>query len=243
MNSNEKDCSGTLFLTSLILAVSIPISIIVGNRFYPRYRWDHDPIFQTGSLEQYQQSATQYGLYYYVPIFSIIESTIALIIGPSQAVSLIFSSSVLIGVMAGLFALLRRLDRKLLTGIIGAFFLISIPSLSFTGRMFPLLYAILYILLILLRYESPRASVVSLWIVALPMIFVHPSGFVAIVALLLPLALLGINNWPSKGWNTRKITLSIISTIFVAMSHDITIQDTKSLPMLGRFQPPYQQRC
>lgn len=212
MNSSEKDRSRTLLLTAMILAVSIPIAVLAGNNFYPRV---DELITQTGNIEPYQHGAMKSGLYYYIPIEPLIHGMVVLVTGQTIIVPLIYKSFFLLAMATGIFSLLRRLSHNSITGIIGAFFCLSIPSLSFTGRTMSLTYAIFYILLTLLLYKSPRPSVTGLWIVSVPMIFMHPSGFVSIIAILLPLAVLGVNNWPSKGKSSRRIRLSVLTTIVV----------------------------
>jgi hypothetical protein len=213
MNSNEKGCHRTLFLTAMILALSVPIAISAGNNFYPRS--SGQLILETGSIEAYQRGALESGLYYYIPIETLISSAVTLVTGQTIIVPLIYKSFFLLAMVIGLFSLLRRLSHNSITGIVGVFFCLSIPSLSFIGRMWPLTYAIFYILLTLLLYKSPRASVTGLWIVSLPMIFAHPSGFVAVITVLLPLALLGIRNWPTKESSSHRMRLSVLTTIFV----------------------------
>jgi hypothetical protein len=51
------------------------------------------------------------------------------------------------------------------------------------------------------------------------MVFAHPSGFMAIVALLLPLAFLGIKGWRIERENNRRIMLPLLTTIVVAFTY------------------------
>jgi len=218
VNSSERDSQRVLFLTALILAVSIPITVIAGNNFYPM-GFEREPILQTGSLEAYQLGAMEENLYYYIPIEPLLGVPVALITGQTIITPLIYRTSLLLGMALGLLSLSRRLSHNPVTGIIAVFFFISIPSLSFIGRMLSLPYAIFCILFTIHLYKSPRASVIGLWIVSLPMIFAHPSGFVAVITVLLSLALMGINNWPYKGRSSRRIRLTTVTIIVLASTY------------------------
>jgi len=219
VNSSEKVFPRILFLTVLILAFSVLVAVFVGNDFYPFRGFEREPILQAGSIEAYQYGSMKEGLYYYIPIDTLIGGSVALITGQTIITPLLYKSFLLIGVIMGLISLLRRMSHNTVTGIIGAFFFISIPSLTFIGRTSGLAFGVFYIFITLLLYESPRATVISLFIVTLPMIFSYPSGFVIIIAILLPLALLGINNWPKQGTSSRRIRLSVLTMIVVTFTY------------------------
>lgn len=217
--SNKKDQSRILFLTALILAISVPTAVILGNHFYPYNSFGSEPILQTGNIEAYQTGAMESGLYRYIPIETLIEASVALVIGQTIIAPYIVTTFFMIAVVTGLFSLLRRLSHNSLAAIIGVFFCLSIPALSLFGRLWPLTYAVFYILFALLLYKSSRASVIGLWIVSLPMIFAHPSGFIAVIVVLLPLALLSIRNWPDRGQSSSKIRLPVVTLIVVAFAY------------------------
>lgn len=219
MNPNKKSSQGILFLTAIILAVSVPTAIIVGNNFYPFNSFGSESILQTGNIQAYQSSAMAAGDYYYIPIETLLECSVALVTGQAIIAPFVYVVAFLVAAVAGIFILLRRLSHSALTGIIGVFFLMSIPSLTILGRMPAIVYVIFYILFMLMIFESHHASVICLWIVSLPMIFMHPSGLVAVIALLLPLAILGIKNWPGKGMNSRRMRLSILTTVIIALAY------------------------
>jgi hypothetical protein len=213
-----RDTGKILLLTGVLLAVSIPTAIFVGNHFYPYNSFGSEPILQTGNLSSYEQSASALGVYYFIPIETLINTFLALIIGQSIIVPYISTTAILIATVVGLFSLLRKLNYGNLAAIIGVFFLVSIPSLTIIGRM-PLVYTIFYILLLVMLYKSPSASVLCVWLISLPMIFEHPSGFIAIALLLVPMTLLGIRNWPEPGLNSRKIRLCLLTTSVVTFAY------------------------
>jgi hypothetical protein len=217
--TSSDESRNILFLTAIILAISVSSSIIIGNGFYPFNTFGREPILQTGSLVAYQNDAVTAGLYYYIPIDTITSASLALVTGQTIIVPFLVSSSILLGVVAGIFSLLWRLTRNNLTAIIGVFFIMSIPSLSFLGRLFGLIYGIFYILFILLLYKAPVASIAGLFIISLPLVFAHPSGFIAVFALLVPLALLGVKDWPTMGVSARRIRLCLLTTTVIAFAY------------------------
>ncbi len=216
---NEKSANRILFLTALVLAVSVPTAILVGNNFYPFNNFGSEPILQTGNIATYQIGAMESGFYYYIPIGTLIEASVALVTGQTAVAPFIFTIFLLLAVAGGLFSLIRRLSHNSIAAITGVFFFLSIPALSFLGRLWPLTYAIFYILFALLLYKSSRASVVCLWVVSLPMIFAHPSGFIAVITLLLPLTLLGIHNWPDSGQSSSRIRVSVTTLVIMTFAY------------------------
>jgi len=215
---NTRATWAILFLTVLTTAISIPVAIYAGNGFYPR-TWESEPIFETGTLQAYQEGAVRAGLYYFVPIETLNGAAIAFGTGSISFVSMILSATYLAVIASAIFILFRRLHSSGVVVVAGAFLFFSIPALSVFGRAGIFSYALLFMWFVLAKCRSPLSAFIGILLVGIVMIFWHPLSIAYVIAMLLPLVILRIKDWPIPGKNSKEIANPLLVTLVIAFAY------------------------
>jgi len=209
---------GLLLLTALLVALSIPVAIYVGNRFYPG-GWEQEPILVTGSLEPYQVGAAEARVYYYIPVGTLVGAGLAFATGSTLLVPTLLSMAYLAGILSAVLILFRRAHGGLVAGVFGAFLFLAVPPLSIFGRSAVLAYALPLVWFALALFRSPRAAVLGILVLGPVMIFAHPVGLGYVAATLVPLVLLRVRDWPLPGRDSRRLTGVLLTVLVIAFAY------------------------
>ncbi len=185
--------AGIVLSTSLILSFIEPIMLTYGNRFYPRYPWEKDSIYTTGSLAEYQAHLTTSGLYYLIPVKVINQDVLAHLIEPSEWVRLILLLAIDLALIISLIQVFKKLGYGIASYFVPVFVFWANPGNSFMmGRAATEAYPFLFMYLSVLYAldVEPRRTLVLLTATSLPMVFAHGSPSTIMILLFIPLLIL-----------------------------------------------------
>lgn len=226
---------------SLLVALTEPLMVTVGNRFYPVWHWERDTIFTTGKLDQYFAEIQKTGLYYLVPVTGLNIVTLARITGlPIYAPSTVMLARVIATVVLLIitFRAMKPLEHYLLAGLTAVFILVSSPGDSIiSGRLVLTVYPFLFLYLTTIyinRKGSERSTITALLITMLPMIFAHGTPVLTFLLLLTPLAF-SRSSRGSKGFEiNRKIAEVLILLTTSALTYWLSTYILSSTISTGR---------
>lgn len=237
-----------IILSLLMISFSEPLTLYVGNDFYPRWDWKKDLILKTGHLEEYMREIISSGLYYLIPVSGIRQIMLALICQPSYMIPFINIFAGYMTYIISLYIFFKRSRFKILAGIISVFILISSPGDNLlTGRLvgsliFP------FMLSTLIYYQSGRISALIVsFIFMIEMIFEHGSPVIGYLLLFLPILLKGWDedlNLKDVSYRIRNILiiLSATATIYWIYTHIINqiyhVGYSFTNSVLSYFLPP-----
>ncbi len=182
-----------LVLVGIIISFSEPLVMTFGNRFYPRYPWSRDSIYQTGSLAEYQASLSTSGLYYLVPVRVLNQDVLAHLVAPSEWVRLTLLLTIDLALILALINLFKRIGYGIASYYVPVFIFWANPGNSFMmGRAVTEAYPFLFLYLTVLYAKNigRRESTLLLTLVSIPMVFAHGSPSTIILLLFTPLILM-----------------------------------------------------
>ena len=182
-----------LVIISIIVSFSEPLIMTFGNRFYPRYPWSRDSIYQTGSLAEYQASLSTSGLYYLVPVRVLNQDALAHLVVPSEWVRLTLLLTIDLALILALINLFKRIGYGIASYYVPVFIFWANPGNSFMmGRAVTEAYPFLFLYLAVLYAMNigQRESLLLLTLVSIPMVFAHGSTSTIMLLLFTPLIIM-----------------------------------------------------
>jgi len=193
--SNSSTGNTALILLSLlVVSLSEPLTLCLGNDFYPRWDWMSDTIMRTGHLNEYFHGIINAGLYYLIPVSYLRQITLALVCQPSYVIPFINAVIEYLAYVISLYAFFKKSRFGVLAGVLSVLILISSPGDNvLTGRLigsfiFP------FMLSSLIYYRTGWTSaMISSLLLMIGMIFQHGSPVMGYSILFFPMLL--------KGWD------------------------------------------
>jgi len=183
-----------ILLSLLLVSLSEPLTLYLGNDFYPRWDWVSDTIMRTGHLNEYFQGIAKAGLYYLIPVSYLRQITLALVCQPSYVIPFINAVIEYLAYVISLYAFFKKSRFGVLAGVLSVLILISSPGDNvLTGRLigsfiFP------FMLSSLIYYRTGWTSaMISSLLLMIGMIFQHGSPVMGYSMLFFPMLL--------KGWD------------------------------------------
>ena len=183
-----------ILLSLLVISLSEPLTLYLGNDFYPRRDWMSDTIMRTGHLNEYFHGIINAGLYYLIPVSYLRQITLALVCQPSYVIPFINAVIEYLAYVISLYAFFKKSRFGVLAGVLSVLILISSPGDNvLTGRLigsfiFP------FMLSSLIYYRTGWTSaMISSLLLMIGMIFQHGSPVMGYSMLFFPMLL--------KGWD------------------------------------------
>jgi len=220
--------NSTLVLLSLLMvSLSEPLTLYIGNDFYPRWDWASDTILTTGRLDEYFRGIISAGLYYLIPVSYIRQVMLALICQPSHITPFINVVAEYLVCVISIYAFFKRSRFGVLAGVLSVIILISSPGDNvLTGRLVGSLI-LPFMLSSLIYYRTGWTSaLISSLLLMVGTVFQHGSPVVGYLLLFLSVLLRG---WEedlelrgvSRRVGTIVATLSVIASVYWVYTHII----------------------
>ncbi len=229
-----------LLLLALIISMVItPVSVYTRNNFYPISSIHLEPLYQTGRILRYQEAAIKSKLYYYIPIDPLVTVPVSLATGIEYGITFLQRIIYLFITILLLYVILERL--KISRGLGTLMLLITMPPLSFiTGRVLPIPYVTLYLMLIIINLNRPNPlTITTMLIVGLVTVFSHPIGALSILPLLFfTFITLKRSNISNSTIKLGFVIITLITTIYWLYTHIMlimTLQGEKAIAALQDF--------
>jgi len=216
-----------ILLSLLMISLSEPLILYVGNDFYPRWDWNSDTILRTGHLDEYFRGVVSAGLYYLIPVSYLRQVMLALTCQPSHVTPFVNVVTEYLACVISLYAFFKRSRFGVLAGVLSVLILISSPGDNvLTGRLvgsliFP------FMLSSLIYYRTGRTSAL---ISSLPLmvgtVFQHGSPVVGYLLLFLPVLYRGRDEDLELRGASRRVgvlvaVLSTIASVYWIYTHII----------------------
>jgi hypothetical protein len=208
---------GLILISLLLVSLSEPLTLYIGNDFYPRWNWTSDTILRTGFLNEYFHDIISAGLYYLIPVSYLRQVMLALVCQPSHVTPFINAVAEYLVYTISLYAFFKRSRFGTLAGVISVLILISSPGDNvLTGRLigsfiFP------FMLSSLIYYRTGQISaLISSTLFMVGMVFQHGSPVVGYLLLFFPVLLRGWDEDLELENASRRV--GIIAVILFAMA-------------------------
>lgn len=208
---------GLILISLLLVSLSEPLTLYIGNDFYPRWNWTSDTILRTGFLNEYFHDVISAGLYYLIPVSYLSQVMLALVCQPSHVTPFINAVAEYLVYTISLYAFFRRSRFGTLAGVISVLILISSPGDNvLTGRLvgsfiFP------FMLSSLIYYRTGQISaLISSTLFMVGMVFRHGSPVVGYLLLFFPVLLRGWDEDLELKNASRRV--GVITVILFAMA-------------------------
>jgi hypothetical protein len=192
--NNSTGNAAPILLSLLLVSLSEPLTLYLGNDFYPRWDWVSDTIMRTGHLNEYFQGIAKAGLYYLIPVSYLRQITLALVCQPSYVIPFLNAVIEYLAYVISLYAFFKKSRYGVLGGVLSVLILISSPGDNvLTGRLIgSLIFP--FMLSSLIYYRTGWASaMISSLLLMIGMIFQHGSPVMGYSMLFFPIIL--------KGWD------------------------------------------
>lgn len=208
---------GLIPISLLLVSLSEPLTLYIGNDFYPRWNWTSDTILRTGFLNEYFHDIISAGLYYLIPVSYLRQVMLALVCQPSHVTRFINAVAEYLVYTISLYAFFKRSRFGTLAGVISVLILISSPGDNvLTGRLigsfiFP------FMLSSLIYYRTGQISaLISSTLFMVGMVFQHGSPVVGYLLLFFPVLLRG---WDEDlGLENASRRVGVITVILFAVA-------------------------
>jgi len=181
---------GLILVSLLLVSLSEPLTLYIGNDFYPRWDWTSDTILRTGSLSEYFQGIISAGLYYLIPVSYLRQVMLALVCQPSYITPFINVVAEYIAYVISLYAFFKRSRFGILAGVISVLILVSSPGDNvLTGRLVGSFILPLMLASLIYYHTGWISALISSTLFMVVMIFQHGSPVVGYFLLFFPLLL------------------------------------------------------
>lgn len=181
---------GLILVSLLLVSLSEPLTLYIGNDFYPRWDWTSDTILRTGSLSEYFHGIISAGLYYLIPVSYLRQVMLALVCQPSYITPFINVVAEYIAYVISLYAFFKRSRFGILAGVISVLILVSSPGDNvLTGRLVGSFILPLMLASLIYYHTGWISALISSTLFMVVMIFQHGSPVVGYFLLFFPLLL------------------------------------------------------
>ena len=227
LNESSARNSFLPLLPLLMISLSEPLTLYVGNDFYPRWDWSSDTILRTGHLDAYFREIVSAGLYYLIPVSYIRQVMLALTCQPSHVTPFINVVAEYLACVISLYAFFKRSRFGVLAGVLSILILISSPGDNvLTGRLVgTLIFPFMLSSLIYYRTGQTSALISSLPLM-MGTVFQHGSPVIGYFLLFLPALFKGRDEDLELRGASRRVgilvaVLSIIASAYWIYTHII----------------------
>ena len=241
---------GLVLVSLLLVSLSEPLTLYIGNDFYPRWDWTSDTILKTGSLSEYFHGIISAGLYYLIPVSYLRQVMLALVCEPSYIIPFINAVAEYIAYVISLYAFFKRSCFGILAGVISVLILVSSPGDNvLTGRLVGSFIFSFMLASLIYYYTGWISALISSTLFMVVMIFQHGSPVVGYLLLFFPLLLksgdedLGLKNASRRVGIITVILLATASVywIYTHIVMQIAHIGTSFMESIASYFLPAQQ--